>query len=185
MRAGLADYNEPCRFHSNCISFRTTPQPIANASWLRYEDITLAVFFNLAEFAAASSVFITPLFLFSFGNHRRYRNMMPVPVHCHIGYIGGAHVAFGSGNLIFHPDFDSSFHRSIECAIDGRTQDQQVTYVHGREKIKVLDAGGYHITARVPMASQGAGEIDEVHQPSAEQIAQRVGVVGQNDLYHL
>ena len=52
----------------------------------------------------------------------------------------------------------------------------EVDVVHGRSD----DEG-----ARVPVGGYARGQVDEVHQPPAQQISQNVGVVGQDDLCHL
>ena len=49
----------------------------------------------------------------------------------------------------------------------------------------MVHGGGDDVGAGMAIGSHGAGEIDKVHQTSAEKIAQRVGVVGQDDLGHL
>ena len=57
--------------------------------------------------------------------------------------------------------------------------------MHRLDEVDVVHGRGDHVGARVPVGGHGAGQIDEVHQPAAQQIAQGVGVVGQNDLSHL
>jgi hypothetical protein len=49
----------------------------------------------------------------------------------------------------------------------------------------VIRGGRYHVTARVPVCRHGTRQIDPVHQASAEQSAQRIRVVGQNQFRHL
>jgi hypothetical protein len=41
------------------------------------------------------------------------------------------------------------------------------------------------IAARVAVRRECAGDIDEVHQAAAQQVPERIGVIGQNDLCHL
>jgi hypothetical protein len=53
------------------------------------------------------------------------------------------------------------------------------------DEVDVIHGRGHNVGARVPVGGHGAGHIDEVHQPSAQQIAQRVGVVGQDEFSHL
>jgi hypothetical protein len=55
----------------------------------------------------------------------------------------------------------------------------------GADEVDVVHGGGDNVGAGVAIGGHGAGEIDEVHEASAEQVAQRVGVVGQDDLSHL
>ena len=57
--------------------------------------------------------------------------------------------------------------------------------MHRADEVDVVHRRGDNVGARVPVGGHGAGQIDEVHQPPAQQVAQHVGVVGQNHLGHL
>ena len=57
--------------------------------------------------------------------------------------------------------------------------------MHGANEVDVVHGGGNDVGVRVAIGSHGSGEIDKVHQATAQQIAQGVGVVGQDDLSHL
>ena len=94
-------------------------------------------------------------------------------------------MARGAGNVVLHPAFHSNFHGGMECAIHGGFQDQQITNVHGREKINMVHGCGHHIAARMAVRGEGSGYVNQVHEASAEQIAQRICVIGQNHLCHL
>ncbi len=57
--------------------------------------------------------------------------------------------------------------------------------MHRLDEVDVIHGRGDDVGARVPIGGDGAGEVDEVHQAAAEQIAKRVGVVGEDDFSHL
>ena len=86
---------------------------------------------------------------------------------------------------IFNPDFYADFHRGSERAVDAGLEDEQIADVYGLDEVDVVHRGGDHVGTRVAVGGHGAGEVDEVHQAAAEQVAEGVGIVGQNDLSHL
>ncbi len=51
--------------------------------------------------------------------------------------------------------------------------------------MQVVDGGGHEQRARVAVARDRAGDVDEVHHGAAEDEAERVRVVRQDDLHHL
>ncbi len=57
--------------------------------------------------------------------------------------------------------------------------------MHRRDEIDVVHRRRHHMRARMPIGGHRADQIDEVHQSPAEQIAQRVRIVGQDQLRHL
>jgi hypothetical protein len=56
--------------------------------------------------------------------------------------------------------------------------------VHGREEIEMIRGGGDDKAARVAMASERSGDVNQVHQAAAEEIPEWVRVVGKNNLNH-
>ena len=57
--------------------------------------------------------------------------------------------------------------------------------MYGREEVHVIDGGGDDIAARVSVSGEGAGDVDPMHEASAEQGVEGIGVVGENDFGHL
>ena len=57
--------------------------------------------------------------------------------------------------------------------------------MHRADEVDVVHGGSDDVGVRVPIGGHGAGEIDKVHQATAQQVAQCVGVVGQDELSHL
>ena len=90
-----------------------------------------------------------------------------------------------AGLRVFRPDFDADFHGSGKGAVDAGLEGEQVAEVHRLDEVDVVHGGGDDVGARVTIGGHGAGEVDEVHEAAAEQVAQGVGVVGQDDLSHL
>ena len=56
--------------------------------------------------------------------------------------------------------------------------------MHRGEEVNVVHGRSNHIAARVPVRGQGPGYVDEVHESSAEEIAERIGVIGKYDFRH-
>ena len=54
----------------------------------------------------------------------------------------------------------------------------------GSDEVDVLHGSGDDVAAGVAVGGHGADEVDEVHEAAAEQIAQGVGIVGQDQLGH-
>jgi hypothetical protein len=57
--------------------------------------------------------------------------------------------------------------------------------MNGLAKINVINGGCDHMAARMPVRGKRAGNIDEVHEASTEQVAELVGVIGQNNFCHV
>ncbi len=53
------------------------------------------------------------------------------------------------------------------------------------DEVDVIHGRGNDVGARVAIGGDGPSEVDEVHEAAAEEIAQGVGVVGEDDLSHL
>jgi len=54
-----------------------------------------------------------------------------------------------------------------------------------RAAMEAVDRGRHEQAARVAVAGDGAGDVDEVHDGAAQDEAERIGVVGQHHLHHL
>ena len=89
-----------------------------------------------------------------------------------------------SGLRILYPDFHTDLKGRVEGAIDAGLEDEQIADVHGLNEIDVIHRSRDDVGARVAIGGDGAGEIDEVHQATAEEVAERVGVVGEDNLSH-
>ena len=115
------------------------------------------------------------------------RNLLPpaVLVDGHKDEVGAGHVKRRSGLRVFSPHLDAHFHRSGEGAVDAGLEGEQIAEVHRLDEVDVVHGRGDDVGARVAIGGHGAGEIDKVHQAAAEQIAQSIGVVGQDNLGHL
>jgi len=111
--------------------------------------------------------------------------MDAVAIDCDESQVSRADVPLGSGDVILHPDLDADLHRGVEGAIHRRSKHEQVADVHGREKIKMIGGSGDDEATRMAMTGESSGDIDQMHEASAEQIAQRIGVVRKDNFHHL
>src|SRR5207302_1940675 len=110
-------------------------------------------------FAAAARVFIAASLLFSLWDDSGNGHVASPSIHGDECQIRGADVLALIEKVIFHPDFDSHFHRSVEDAVDGRTKNHQISDMHGSPKIEVIDGSGDDVVAGVAMRRHRAGEI--------------------------
>ena len=76
------------------------------------------------------------------------------------------------------PYLDADFERCVEGAIDAGFENEQIADMDGLDEVDVIHGGGDDMGAGVAIGGHGAGQVDEVHETAAEEIAERVGVVG-------
>ena len=63
-------------------------------------------------------------------------------------------------------------------------KNDEIADAHRNQEVNVIDGCGHDVVARVAMRGHGAGQIDPVHQASAQQGGERIGVIRQNDFRH-
>jgi len=145
-----------------------------------------AVFvFALAVFTAAASVIVAAGFFFGFGFEFGDGNFAALRVNSDEGEVGRGDVVVSAGDGVFDPDFDADFHGRGEGAVEGRFEDEQVADVDGRDEVDVVHRGGDDVGAGVAIGGHGSDEVDVMHEAAAEQVAEGVGVVGQDYFGHL
>ena len=98
--------------------------------------------------------------------------------------IGAGNVEMRAGLRILDPNLDADFDGCIEGTIDAGLENEQIADVNGLNEVDVIHGCGDNMGARMAIGGDCAGEIDEVHEAAAEQVAERVGVVRENDLSH-
>jgi hypothetical protein len=140
--------------------------------------------FAAANFPAAAGIFIPTLLGIGFRDYWRDRNTMFFSVYRDKSQISRADVLAAVVDVTLDPDLDAYFHRSPEDTIDRRAKDDNVSDLHGYQKIHVIDGGGHCVAARMTVSGHGASYVDPVHEAAAEKGAERVGVVREHDLRH-
>jgi hypothetical protein len=73
----------------------------------------------------------------------------------------------------------------VEHAVDRGTQDDQIANANREKEIEMIDGSGYYVVARMAVRSHGSRQVNPVHQPSPQESAEWVGVIGKNNLGHL
>src|SRR5579864_2721351 len=141
--------------------------------------------FGTADFPAPSGIVVAALLLFGLGNHGRDLQVLAGAVDGYERQVGGGYVLGRVGNVILNEDLHTHFHRAVEDAINRGAKDDKISDADRDQEIDVIDGGGDDVVTGMTVRGHGAGEIDPVHQASAEQGGERVGVVGQNDFGHL
>ena len=83
---------------------------------------------------------------------------------------------------VFDHALDADFHGGSEGPVDAGLEDEEVADFYRSDEIEMVhgssDDGGAGVTA----GGHGSGEIDELHEAAAEEVAEGVGVAGEDDL---
>jgi hypothetical protein len=140
--------------------------------------------FCFAVFAAAECVGVAAQLVWGFGLESGNFLAVAIFVDGDENQVGAGYVEEGAGLGVLDPDLDADLDGGVEGAVDAGLEDEEVADVDGAYEVDVVHGGGNDVGAGVAIGGHGAGEIDEVHEPPAEEIAKGVGVVGKDDLGH-
>src|SRR5258706_11032951 len=141
--------------------------------------------FRAAQFAASEGIFIAALLFIGFRDDGRDGQVAARGIHRYERQVRRADMLVAFGVIVLHPNLDADLHGSVVNAIHRRAEDDDVSNANRHEEIEMINGCRSHVLARVPMSSHGACHIDPVHEASAEESIERIGVVGENDLRHL
>jgi hypothetical protein len=72
----------------------------------------------------------------------------------------------------------------MEGAVHARLQNDQLADANRVAEIQVIDRSRNDVAAAVPVRGNGSGDIDQVHDAAAENVAEHVGILGKNELDH-
>lgn len=145
-------------------------------------EIFFALCFAGAHFAAAAGVFIAANLVFGFGDDLRDFDAVAVFVDGDEGEVGGGDVAKLLQANIFDHGLDADFHGGVVGTVDAGLEDEQVADLDGGYEVEVIHGGGDGECSCVSTGSHGADEIDELHEAAAKEVAEGVGVGGEDDL---
>src|SRR4029077_908295 len=120
--------------------------------------VATPVEFITTDFTAAAGILVATPLLVSFWNDGWYLQMASRSVNGDKCQIGRADVLTTVEQIVLYPNFYSDLHGRVEHAIDGGTQDNQVTDVHGNPEVQMVDGGSNHVVPAVAMRSHGAGK---------------------------
>ena len=99
--------------------------------------------------------------------------------------IGAGDVEVRSGLRVFDPHLNTYFDRCVEGAVDAGLENEQVADVHMLDEVDMIHGRGDDVSARMTICGDGTNDVDEVHEATAEEVSEGVGVVGKDDLGHL
>src|SRR5579863_5693034 len=131
----------------------------------------------LAYLTAPTRIVVTAALIVGFRNHRRNLDTTSAGVNCHESQVGRTHVLAIVQDVIFHPGLYSHFHRAVKHAIDRGAENYQISNVHRNPEIHVIDRRGHNIVPGMSMRGHGAREVNPMHQTTAKQGAERIGVI--------
>ena len=132
--------------------------------------------------AAAAGIFVATNLVLGFGENLRDLDTLTVGINGDEGEVGRGDMAKLLLADVFDHGLDADFHGGAKGAIDAGLEDEQVANLDRSDKVKVIHGRGDGEGARVAAGGHGADEINELHQAPAEEIAQSVGIAGEDDL---
>ena len=97
-------------------------------------------------------------------------------------------------NRVLRPHLDADLHRGTVAAIDPGFEDEQVADVNRGDEVNVVHRSGDDVRSRVtvrrrsPRSAKAAhcrDQVNKVHEPATQKIAEGVRVIGQHQLGHL
>ena len=86
--------------------------------------------------------------------------------------------------VIFRKHFDAHFDGSMKRAIHLRFEHDKFTQADGVEKIQVIYRRRNHLAVAMPPRGDRAGNIDQVHHASAQNVPKKIGVLRKHKFNH-
>ncbi len=129
-------------------------------------------------FAAPPCIMVAAFVLFRLGFQRRHPHPASLRVDRDKGKVRRRDMTQGTVNGVLHPHLDAHFHGGAESAIEGGFQNQQIPDMHRRNKVDMVHRCGDHMRPGVTVGGYRSHQVDVVHEPAAQQVAQRISVVG-------
>jgi hypothetical protein len=145
-------------------------------------DFFFALGFSGAHLAAAACVFVAAALVFGFGEDLWDFDAVAGGVYGYEGEVGGGDVAELLLADVFDHGFDADLHGGLEGAVDAGLEDEEVADADGGYEVEVVHGGGDGEGAGVAAGGHGSDEVDELHEAAAEEVAEGVGVGGEDDL---
>jgi hypothetical protein len=135
-----------------------------------------------AHLAAAAGVFVAAFLVVGLGDDLGDLEAGAVGGYGDEGEVGTGDVAEALLADVFDHDADTDFHGGVEGAVYAGFEDEEFADADGGEEVEVIHGGGDGDGAGVAAGGHGADEIDILHEASAEEVAEGVGVGGEDDL---
>src|SRR5580692_2017306 len=131
-----------------------------------------------AHLPALAGIVIPAALIFCFRNDGRNLNAPSAGVDGHECQVGGTHVLAIVEDVVFYPGLYPHLHRTAEHTVYRGPEDDQIPNVYRNPEIHMVNRRRNYIVSGVAMSGHGSGEVDPMHKASAEQGAERVGIVG-------
>src|SRR5438132_7789361 len=120
------------------------------------------------RFPAPTRVFIATSLLISLRDDSGNGHVASTSIHSDERQIRRADMLALIEKVVFHPDFYSHFHRSIEDAVHGRTKNHQISDMDRSPKIEMIDGSRHNVVSGMAMGCHCTREIDPMHQSSTQ-----------------
>jgi hypothetical protein len=140
---------------------------------------------EFALFAAAPCIMVAAFVLVRLEFQRGHPYPASLLVDRNKSEIGRCDVTQGAVNGVFHPHLDAHLHGGAESTIERGFQNQQIPDMHRRNKVDMVHRSGDHVRPGMAVGGHRRHQVDVMHEPAAQQVAQCVGVVGQHEFGHL
>ncbi len=134
-----------------------------------------------AHLAASAGIFVAALLVLGFGDDLRDDEPGAVAIDGNEGEVGGGDVAEMLLLDVFHHDADADLHRRLEGAVDAGLEYEEFADADGGYEVEVVHGGRDGDGPGVAAGGHGADEVDVLHEASAEEVAEGVGVGGEDD----
>jgi hypothetical protein len=125
---------------------------------------------------------ITAFFALCFNPQGWNRIGLPGSIQGYVGQNGAARMVSFAAHGIFGVDLHADFHGGSAHIIHGRIQDGDLSKSYGGMEFETLHRGRHNRPLAMPECDDGRNHIDPMHDPAAEDVSQRIRVIGEDNL---
>ena len=148
----------------------------------RCADLAGALGFGGPHFASTSCVLVAAFLVFRFRNDTGDGDGPSLAVDGDVGEVGGGDMPGGPAGGVLDHGTDTDLHAGAEGSVDAGLEDQQVANVNGSDEVEVVHGCRDDDGAGVAPCGDSSNEVDELHQATAKEVAEGIGVGREYDL---
>lgn len=145
-------------------------------------EFFFASHFSGAHLAASAGVFKASLLVIGFRDDLGNVDALTGVIDCYEGQIGRGDMPQGVGADVFHHALHPDFHGGVEGAIDAGLENENVSDLDRGDEVEMVHGSGDRNGSGMAAGGHGTDQIDKLHQPSAEEVAEGIGIAGEDNL---